>query len=178
MAKTIAEYRKKLLPLTAERAHELLTYDPETGGLYWKVARGCRIGALAGTRTAEGYTQVEIDCRLYRAHRVIWLMMTGEWPKRLIDHKNKMRADNRWKNLREATHVQNSRNRQPGRANKSGTVGVYFVAASNKWGACIGVDNKTLCLGRYVEKQDAIDARKLAESLVYGDFAPSFSEAA
>lgn len=72
--------------LTAERARELLVYDPETGALNWRVARGCRSGALAGTRTSEGYTQVEIDYRLYRAHRVIWLMQTGKWPNDHLEH--------------------------------------------------------------------------------------------
>ena len=61
--------------LTYERALEVLVYDPETGALNWRVGRpGAPMAALAGTRTADGYTQVEIDYRLYRAHRVIWLM--------------------------------------------------------------------------------------------------------
>ncbi len=177
---SIAEYRKRMPALTAERARELLVYDPETGALNWKVARGCRSGALAGTRTSEGYTQVEIDYRLYRAHRVIWLIQTGKWPKHLLDHRNGMRADNRWKNLREATPLQNARNRKPGKSNTSGTVGVYFIPSVQKWEASIGLDNRTVNLGRYKEKQDAIDVRKLAEDLAYGEFAPSrsYSEAA
>lgn len=91
---------RPLLPaLTAERARALLIYNPETGALNWRVARpGTLSGALAGTRTSEGYTQVEIDYRLYKAHRVIWLIMTGKWPTHQVDHRNGMRADNRWKN--------------------------------------------------------------------------------
>ena len=54
----------KLTALTAARARELLIYDPETGALTWKVGRpGVRVGALVGTRTSEGYTQIEIDSR-------------------------------------------------------------------------------------------------------------------
>ncbi|TIL40675.1 HNH endonuclease [Mesorhizobium sp.] len=81
---------RPLLPaLTAERARALLIYNPETGALNWRVARpGTLSGALAGTRTSEGYTQVEIDYRLYKAHRVIWLIMTGKWPTHQVDHKN------------------------------------------------------------------------------------------
>ena len=68
--------------LTYERAQEVLVYNPETGSLHWRVARpGAPKGALVGTRSSEGYTQIEIDYRLYKAHRVIWLLMTGNWPK-------------------------------------------------------------------------------------------------
>jgi len=38
--------------------------------------------------------------------------MTGQWPKEYIDHKNRKRDDNRWCNLREATHSQNYVNSQ------------------------------------------------------------------
>jgi hypothetical protein len=174
--KTVAQYRAKLPPLTAERARELLIYDPETGALRWRVPRGVPSGALAGTRTADGYTQVEIDYRLYRAHRVIWLMMTGKWPKHLIDHKNKMRADNRWKNLREATHAQNSRNRLPQSRSKSGSVGVY--ACGDQWYASIGLDGKNKYLGRFDTLDKAVAARADAEKAHYGEFAPGAADAA
>lgn len=168
---TIAQRRASAPALTAERARELLLYDPETGALTWRTARGCRLGALAGTRTVDGYTQVEIDYRLYRAHRVIWLMQTGKWPKQLLDHRNGMRADNRWKNLREATPLQNARNRRPGKDNSSGTVGVSFVSSLQRWEAYIGLNNRCLSLGRFVDKEKAISARRQAEQHHFGEFA-------
>lgn len=159
--------------LTYERACELLIYDPETGALYWRVARpGALKGVLVGTRTSEGYTQVEVDYRLYKAHRVIWLLMTGKWPAHHIDHINGMRADNRWKNLREATPLENSRNRRPHKDSGSGRVGVYFDNTRRKWGAYIGVDRKCLNLGFFDKKEDAVEARVLAEAMHFGAFAP------
>lgn len=171
--KPVAHYRARFPALTAERARELLEYDPETGALRWRVSRGNRSGALAGTRTVDGYTQVEIDCRLYRAHRVIWLMQTGKWPKHLIDHENGMRADNRWKNLREATPLQNARNRRPGRDNSSGKVGVSFIASIQRWEAYIGINNRNVSLGRFADKNDAISARVEAERYHFGEFSPA-----
>ncbi|UVK39919.1 HNH endonuclease [Mesorhizobium sp. AR10] len=169
--------RPKLPALTAERARALLIYNPETGALNWRVARpGICSGALAGTRTSEGYTQIEIDYRLYKAHRVIWLIMTGKWPTHQVDHKNGMRADNRWKNLREATPLQNARNRRPGCSNSSGRVGVSFSAARSKWGAYIGLDNRTVNLGHYETRDEAVAARIEAERQHFGDFAASLAE--
>ncbi|MEW9838670.1 HNH endonuclease signature motif containing protein, partial [Mesorhizobium marinum] len=132
--------------LTYDRAHEVLIYDPETGALNWRIARpGAPKGALVGTRSSHGYTQVEVDYRLYKAHRVIWLMQTGKWPTHQVDHINGMRADNRWKNLREATPLQNARNRRPSKTNNiSGRVGVSFDKAREKWTACIVIGGRTI----------------------------------
>lgn len=159
--------------LTYERAREVLVYDPETGALNWRIARpGAPKGALVGTRTSDGYQQVEVDYRLYRAHRIAWLLMTGAWPRHHIDHINGMRADNRWKNLREATPLQNARNRRPNKDTGSGRVGVTFVKASSKWQAYIGIDNRTVSLGHFSDIEDAIAARVAAEKQHFGEFAP------
>lgn len=163
--------------LTAERAREVLNYDPETGALHWRVARpGAPKGALVGTRNSDGYTQVEVDYRLYRAHRVAWLIMTGAWPTKHVDHINGRRADNRWKNLRQATPLQNARNRLTAKDTGSGRVGVAFTKASSKWQAYIGIDNRTIGLGFYDEIEDAIAARVEAERVYFGEFAPSAQE--
>jgi hypothetical protein len=162
--------------LTYERAAELLDYNPETGTLTWKRERpGCVQGALVGTRTGQGYSQIEIDYRLYKAHRVIWLLQTGEWPHFQIDHINGMRADNRWKNLRHATPLQNSRNRRAGANSKSGVVGVSWSEQSKRWHAYIGLNNRTVQLGRHEKLEDAVAARHAAEREHYGEFAPSRS---
>jgi hypothetical protein len=163
--------RPNIPALTAERARALLIYNAETGALNWRVGRpGTYSGALAGTRTSEGYTQVEIDYRLYKAHRVIWLMQTGKWPKHHVDHKNGMRADNRWKNLREATPLQNARNRRAGKRNSSGRIGVTKTA-NGRWQAFIGVDLQNCVLGTFATFGEAVAARAAAECLHYGEFA-------
>lgn len=51
----------------------------------------------------------------YRSGRLAFLYMTGHWPEWDVDHKNRKRGDDRWKNLREATRSQNLRNRQMGK---------------------------------------------------------------
>ncbi len=98
-------------------------------------------------------------------------MMTGKWPTHQVDHINGMRADNRWKNLREATPLQNARNRRPTKETGSGRVGVCFDKTRAKWSAYIGVDNRTINLGFFAEIEEAVAARADAEKVHFGEFA-------
>ena len=85
---------------------EVFDYRPDLGGscLVWKKARGkskkSLIGKLAGTRHSAGYWQIGMDNKFYLAHRVVWALHTGEWPKFQLDHKNRDRDDTRIENLR------------------------------------------------------------------------------
>lgn len=162
----------KTAKLTADRAREVLNYNRATGLLTWKVNRpGCTAGVQAGTVNGDGYVQVEIDLVLYKGHRLAWLIETGDWPRGQVDHINRVRADNRWANLRDATPLDNSRNRNPSPSSKSGIIGV--APAGSKWTAYIGVNNRTLHLGRFTDLAAAAAARRDAERIHFGEFAPS-----
>jgi len=63
-------------------------------------------------RNKDQYLETKIFDKLYKVHRLIWLWMTGEWPKFEIDHENGIRNDNRWKNLRDVTHRENMMNQK------------------------------------------------------------------
>ena len=54
--------------------------------------------------------------------------------------------------------------------NTSGVTGVVWDSSRNKWYAGIEFKGKRYYLGRYEDKQDAISARKEAESNMFGDF--------
>jgi HNH endonuclease len=99
--------------LTQERLRSLLDYDPATGAFTWLVdrrGRFARKGARAGTINGNGYRQISIDCVIYPCARLAVLWMTGRWPKRLVDHHNRDKIDDRWDNLRPATYSQNGAN--------------------------------------------------------------------
>lgn len=115
------------MSLTQLRLKELLHYDPVTGHFTWIVANSNRApaGTPAGrTGNSHGYCPIGIDGKRYRAHRLAWLYMTGEWPPEHIDHINGVRSDNRWHNLRAATLKENNRNMGLQRNNAAGYKGV------------------------------------------------------
>ncbi len=137
--------------LTAERARELLHYDPETGVLTWRITRGtARAGSVAGYLSAKGYLQVGIDGRLHYGHRLAWLLAYGAWPEHLVDHVNNDRADNRLRNLRAATNAENLQNRRGPQVNsRSGYIGAHWHKAAGRWHAAIKANGRSRSLGYY-----------------------------
>ena len=116
--------------ITHIRLTELLDYDSVTGIWKWKVSttKSIKIGDTAGCKSqgTKGYVWIRADKKLYRAHRLAWFYMTKEWPSHQIDHINGIRDDNRWSNLRQATHSENQHNRTVNKNNTSGYNGVYW----------------------------------------------------
>jgi hypothetical protein len=150
--------------LTQQVLKELLDYSPETGQFAWKVkpANWIPIGSPAGSRN-NGYIEIRVRRRLYYAHRLAFLYMTGELPKDSVDHINGKRDDNRWINIRRATHAENMRNAALSKNNKSGVTGVYWDAVKGFWVAKITVNRKDHFLGHFTKVTDAAAARKAAE---------------
>lgn len=150
---------------------DYLTYDPDTGLLYWKVKRpkGVYPGDVAGKRCRRrGYVHVWLDGVLYLGHRVAWEMNEGPIPDGMvIDHLDHVPWNNKMDNLRITDQLSNTRNSKRSSRNKSGVTGVMWRKKEAKWLASITVNRKRIYLGRFVKKEDAISARKEAEVL-YG----------
>lgn len=163
--------------ISAELANQLLRYCPDTGFLYWrfrpesmfKTQRASRIWnkRWANKRAFTaldhyGYYVGAVFNEYYRAHRLIWLMITGDWPNK-IDHINHVRNDNRWDNLRSVTNTDNNRNMSISKRNKSGRTGVYWHKRLKKWFASICVDRNTIHLGWFDTFDAACEMRSIAE---------------
>ena len=114
--------------LTVDRLKQLLSYDPLTGAFVWLVSSSrTAAGTVAGSPDDAGYLRIGVDGVRYRAHRLAFLYMTGEWPEDQVDHINGVRTDNRWVNLRDVSDGVNKQNRQgPTAANTSGYLGVSY----------------------------------------------------
>ena len=168
--KNEARSRKKD-KLTAERARELLNYNPVTGEFTWKVDKHPRgvAGAIAGHLDHNGYIVIGIDGRIYKAHRLAFLLMQGEWPTNHVDHKVGIRHDNRWEQIRPATRLQNCVNARIAKSNTSGVKGVHWHV--HKWQARITINGKRVSLGHFASKEEAAAAYQKAAKIYYGDFA-------
>jgi hypothetical protein len=161
--------------LTAKRLRQLLDYDPAIGQFTWLVntkpqsgGRGSK-GNRAGTRTNKR-PMICIDGRQYRASRLAFLWMTGRWPQAHIDHINLDSADNRWINLREATHSQNGANCKP--RGELGFKGVQFdQRGRRKYIAKITVNSRTIRLGCFDSPEEAHAAYCAAAEKYFGEFA-------
>jgi hypothetical protein len=129
---------------------KLLSYDENTGIFTWKnpIHGAVVSGKIAGYIRKDGYCQIQIDSKLYLAHRLAWLYVYGKFPNNQIDHISGARNDNRIINLREATNKQNSQNIK--NANINNTHG-YLGVSCNKYNyqAKIGTDGKTKHLGYF-----------------------------
>ena len=157
--------------LTAEKLRMLLHYEPATGIFTWKVraANSVKVGDIAGCPDGQGYLRVRVQSQRYRAHRLAWLYMYGEWPEDQIDHINRVRTDNRICNLREVTNKQNGQNAGKYSHNTSGHTGVSWNKHRSKWRAHIRHSQKSIRLGDFTNIEDAIAARKAAEKLYWSD---------
>jgi hypothetical protein len=159
--------------ISHERLRELLRYDPETGLFWWLVRTSSRVnmGKPAGSADAYGYRCIGIDGRAYKGHRLAWLYVQGVWPSKHIDHINGDPSDNRLINLREATNVQNGRNRGKNANTASGLKGVSGNASKGKWRSRIKTNGKIKHLGYFDCKFEAASAYAAAANIYHGEFA-------
>jgi hypothetical protein len=115
--------------MTAEIAHNYLTNDDETGFLHRKfkyhnnVVAGKRADRACNNKKQE-HLDVTLCGRNYPAHRIIWLMHYGEFPKGHIDHIDHDECNNRLYNLRNVSQAENNRNNSMRRDNTTGVTGV------------------------------------------------------
>lgn len=84
------------------------------------------------------------------------------------DHINGKPFDNRKENLRDVSHMNNSKNTKLYSNNKSGHKGV--CRGNRGWVAYIYYNNKRLHLGTFDEIEDAIKAREDAEEKYFGEY--------
>jgi hypothetical protein len=158
--------------LTAERLREVLSYSPETGLFYWREQRGSvRSGARAGHVDSDRYIRIGVDAAVYKAHRLAWLYVHGNWPADFIDHINGDPGDNRITNLRACCHAQNLKNVRRNRKNSSGFKGVYSRTGGRTWYSQIVSDGRRRHLGSFPSKEKAAAAYDEAARRLHGEFA-------
>jgi HNH endonuclease len=134
--------------LTANQLRELVYYDQNTGIFLWRPKHRKMKSGPIGNVTAQGYIQLNINRKSYKIHRLAWLYVTGQWPINGIDHINGIKTDNKFSNLRDATHDINHQNLiGPCLRNKTGLLGVS--PHGKKWRAQITVNGKNRIIGLF-----------------------------
>jgi hypothetical protein len=158
--------------ISQARARELLDYEPATGVFRWRVNRRsylskARIGAIAGAPRYDGYVELRIDGELIHAHRLAFLWMEGTLPPE-VDHINGDKTDQRWGNLRIATHGQNGTHKGPNKNNKLGVKGVRVM--KKKYEARIWRDGRQVVLGYFSTVEEASECYRMASLKQHGEF--------
>ena len=142
--------------LTQEELKEIVSYDESTGIFTWK-ERKCptEFNTKFANKKAGcvcpvyGYVKIQIKGNQYKAHRLAWLYVYGEFVK-MIDHKDNIRHHNWIDNLRNCTYSQNQQNKiKCEKRNKSKLLGVTFLKRDNRYKAQIGLNKKTIYLGSF-----------------------------
>jgi HNH endonuclease/AP2 domain len=107
-------------------------------------------------------------------HSFVWMhraIMGGPSQGFDIDHRNGNGLDNQRKNLRVATRSQNNANGKLHINNTSCVKGVSWDKARRKWAAEMRANYRTIHLGRFADKEEAIRVRRAAAQALFGEFA-------
>ena len=140
-------WRGTLKEMTQELIAELrewINYDPDTGVLTWKRSRGCvKAGDPCQRAHPNGYIRLAFKGRELYAHRVAFALHHGRWPDPHVDHINRIKTDNRMRNLREATQSNNLCNASMRKNNSSGHRGICWRAKHQRWLARVTLNGES-----------------------------------
>ncbi len=173
------ESREKV---TREYAQELFEYDKETGKLYWRHRPRSRFrsaraynthsryaGKETGCANKTGRLEVNVGSRTWFAHRLIWLMHTGESPEGL-DHIDRDPKNNRIENLRPCSKSENMIN---SRRRAAGEIAGVYEVRPGIWHARLGVRGKQVYLGSFRSHEEARQAYEEGLRKNFGEFVPN-----
>ena len=170
--------------LTQAELKRLIHYQPDTGvftwlhretaGAHWNSRYpGTEAGSVA-PRDNTTYIAIRVNRRLYLAHRLAWLYMTGEWPADEIDHIDRDGRRNEWNNIRAATSGQQKANQKLRKDSRIGLKGVRKYTAKGRprpYYATITVDGEIFFLGTFATPEEAHRAYREAASEKCGAYA-------
>jgi len=158
------------MTVTQRDVKDTFEYDPDTGVCTWKIYR---LKAAPGEPIDEryvykdGYIVISLKNKAHMLHRLIWLWMTGDWPKNQIDHLNGDKLDNRWENLKDVTQHQNLCNKGAYKKESPEPTGVR-KEGKNTWSAILTVQGTQMNLGRFDDPEKAHNAYLQAKLLFHG----------
>lgn len=160
--------------LTKAELERFVVY--ESGRFYWKPRNDPAFnGRFAGEPVIcqcreDGYLGGLVGGVRLLMHQAVWLMETGEWPEKQIDHIDGNRRNNRFENLRLASNAQNSRNSRA-RKGSSAYKGVYWRKDKSLWRVQLMIDGVRKEIGHFKSETEAALAYNAAAIEHFGEFA-------
>lgn len=146
--------------ISVDLIKDAFSYDPVTGEVHGQ--RKKSLGYMIGP-----YSHVALGRKDIRRSRIAFVLMTGDWPKGLVDHVNGDTGDDRWENLREASHRQNGANRKAW--GRSRFLGVW--PKGSKWESAIKTRDGVKRVGNFSREENAALAYNFAALKYHGEFA-------
>lgn len=144
-----------LIPIKRKGQIHIMKIDYED----WQVLKDCTWFVDAnGYAVRNDYNKITKEESMTYCHRAIMHPGKGF----TVDHINGNRLDNRRVNLRNCTQQQNCFNKK--------SMGVCFESRRSSWRAYITVNGKQKHLGNHKTKEQAIEARKIAEHQLFKEF--------
>jgi hypothetical protein len=134
------------------------TFYYSDGKLLYKGGFRQPVDKESGWVSWNGYRMVSFEGKHYKAHRIIFALHYGYFPK-LVDHIDQNKLNNRIENLREASRSVNAFNSKKRATNSSGMTGVGFRKDRNKWRAFMTLDNVRHHIGTFETQEEALIAR-------------------
>ena len=157
--------------MTPAQARHLFEY--RDGALFWKNSSNPKktpAGSPAGTRHERGYIHIQYMRRIYKAHKLIFLMH-HEYTPTVVDHADGDTSNNSIENLRATSFAGNARNAKRRTDNSSGVKNVCWHKRIKKWGVTVTIDRKIKHFGYYDDLDFAALVAHEARAKYHGSFA-------
>lgn len=135
--------------MNLEKLKKHIHYEQKTG-VFTRLVQGrgtAKLGEIPTSDNGDGYQRIMVCGTRYKAHRLAHFYMTGIWPYE-VDHRDGVKNNNKWRNLRKATDKLNSENRRKARSDSStGLLGV--IPRNNKFWMEIESSGRRIRSGPY-----------------------------
>ena len=130
---------------------------------------------LKPCKTNDGYLRVGLVKNKIQYFKLVHKLIAEAFllnlkNRKCIDHIDNNRQNNNLINLRYATVQENAQNASLSSKNTSGTKGVSWNNKTNKWTAQIYINGKTINLGSFINKDDAIKIRIQKAKDEFGEY--------
>ena len=156
--------------LSHDRLRFLFRYDPDSGRLIRVVFENHGERKITYGISSQGYFVRWVDGECYLEHVLVYFWCTGLFVKE-IDHRNRIKTDNRLENLRPCDRTLNNANQPKRKDNSSGYRGVSWSKNTRKWWAQITVRGTHYNLGYYDTPEQAALQYNEAARQHFGEFA-------